>query len=748
MDDDGRPLLHLTTPFAGDFSPYELGISSPVLDPYYASVEFSFKAHCPTDLDCADPCIPCPPPDGPAPQIDYLSRDFASFKRALSDYSAVAYPDWVERSEADLGTVLLELLASVGDDLSYFQDRVAAEATLPTATQRRSVVRHARLVDYEPRPATSARATVQVDVASAPLPAGARLHAAAADGSPVWFELGDGMIDVATGAIDDKPLAVDPRWNAVDAATGADRIVPYWWDDAKRCLPAGSTEMWVTGQGFAFPVGDPQLGTVGVALLIDTHAASAIDPPVREVVHLTAAEETTDPLFGVAITRLAWSESEALTQDHDLTRTRLAGNLLPATEGRRYTERFAVEPADTGVAGPLPTVVRAGPNACCDDASPVYLHTLEHGRLAHLAPEPHPAVLVVPGEDDLPVPEIAVVEVATTGGDPDHPWRWRRRILDSAPFERSFTVDPIRFSDIRSGLEKVAGAPRWEVDGDDADSIRFGDGVFGERPETGSAFDVTYRVTRGAEGNVAADTITGVDPTLGSLIQRATNPFPATGGADEEPLAEVRRNAPQAFRVRKLRAVRAEDYDEQAETLAWVLDAGTAFRWTGSWLTVFTTAQPSGREDVPVADAVSLVELLDRRRLAGYEVVTPAPRYVGIDLVVTVCALPTALRGEVEAAVLEELGTGARRDGRPAFFAPDRFRFGQPLERSELEIAVQRASGVDGVVCTTYRRRGLVRDFEPMPEIVVVGSDEILRVDNDPSRPEAGSLRVVVKGGK
>jgi hypothetical protein len=503
--------------------------------------------------------------------------------------------------------------------------------------------------------------------------------------------------------------------------------------------------LWVTGHGLAFPVGDPQLGTVGIALLIDTQAAESIDPPVREVVHLTAAEETTDPLFGVAVTRLAWAQEEALTRDHDLTRTRLAGNLLPATEGRRYTERFAVESAPTG---PLPAVVRAGPNACCDDASPVYLHTLQQGRLAWLAPETRLDELIVPAEDDLPVPEIAVTEVAPQPGDADTPWRWRRRLLDSAPYESSFTVDPIRFSDIRSGLEKVGGAPRWEVDGDDADSIRFGDGVFGERPAVGSGFDVTYRVAQGAEGNVAADTITGIDPDLANVVLRATNPFAATGGADEETLDTVRRNAPQAFRVRKLRAVRAEDYDQQAETLPWVLDAGTSFRWTGSWLTVFTTAQPKGREVAPVGDVIQLVDLLDRRRLAGYEVYTPGPRYVGIDLIVTVCALPTALRGEVEAAVLRALGTGTRVDGKPAFFAPDAFRFGRPLERSELEIAAQRATGVDGVVCTQYRRRGLVSDFEPMPETVTVASDEIVRCDNDPSRPEAGSLRVVVKGGK
>jgi hypothetical protein len=35
-----------------------------------------------------------------------------------------------------------------------------------------------------------------------------------------------------------------------------------------------------------------------------------------------------------------------------------------------------------------------------------------------------------------------------------------------------------------------------------------------------------------------------------------------------------------------------------------------------------------------------------------------------------------------------------------------------------------------------------------MPDDVTVGTHEILRVDNDPSRPERGSLRVIVEGGK
>ena len=47
VDEDGRPLLTLTTPFPGDFSSYTLAIASPVLDPYYAATAFQLQGPVP-----------------------------------------------------------------------------------------------------------------------------------------------------------------------------------------------------------------------------------------------------------------------------------------------------------------------------------------------------------------------------------------------------------------------------------------------------------------------------------------------------------------------------------------------------------------------------------------------------------------------------------------------------------------------------------------------------------------------------
>jgi len=153
---------------AGDFSNYTISIVNAVngqptsqpmdgFDPRYSQVCFSFKANCPSDLDCKQPCA-CPPPQRTQPDIDYLSKDYESFRQLILDRMALIMPAWTETHEPDLGIMLVELLAYVGDYLSYYQDAVATEAYLGTARQRISVRRHARLVDHLMHDGCNARA--------------------------------------------------------------------------------------------------------------------------------------------------------------------------------------------------------------------------------------------------------------------------------------------------------------------------------------------------------------------------------------------------------------------------------------------------------------------------------------------------------------------------------------------------------------------------------------------------------------
>src|SRR5262249_22581642 len=90
-----------------------------------------------------------------------------ALRRLMLDRLSLLAPDWRERSPADLGVVLAELLAYVGDRLSYRQDAIATEAYLGTARSRISVRRHARPVDYRVHEGCSAGVWVQIGFAVA-----------------------------------------------------------------------------------------------------------------------------------------------------------------------------------------------------------------------------------------------------------------------------------------------------------------------------------------------------------------------------------------------------------------------------------------------------------------------------------------------------------------------------------------------------------------------------------------------------
>jgi predicted phage baseplate assembly protein len=156
VDEHKRPILEGESNGRQKYRPLD------GFDPRYACLEFSFKAGCPSDLDCK-PQIICPPEERAEPEINYLAKDYASFRQLILDRLALIMPDWQERHVPDLGIALVEILAYVGDHLSYYQDAVATEAYLDTARQRISVRRHARLVDYQMHEGCNARAWVCVE---------------------------------------------------------------------------------------------------------------------------------------------------------------------------------------------------------------------------------------------------------------------------------------------------------------------------------------------------------------------------------------------------------------------------------------------------------------------------------------------------------------------------------------------------------------------------------------------------------
>ena len=100
----------------------------------------------------------------PRPVINYLARDYQSFRQLMLDRLASTLPAWSERHAADLGVAIVEVLAYAADRLSYQQDATATEAYIGTARRRISLRRHGRLIDYALHEGCNARTWVHVTV--------------------------------------------------------------------------------------------------------------------------------------------------------------------------------------------------------------------------------------------------------------------------------------------------------------------------------------------------------------------------------------------------------------------------------------------------------------------------------------------------------------------------------------------------------------------------------------------------------
>ena len=151
----------------GDFSPYTLQLVNDAaaaaqgtfavtevlngFDPQLAAVTFSFKVECGPEFDCAPAPPHCAPPPPAPPPINYLAKDYTTFRQVMLDRMNQLLPSWGASTEADIGVMLAEVVAYACDQLSYRQDAVTTEAYLNTARSRISLRRHARLVDYQDR---------------------------------------------------------------------------------------------------------------------------------------------------------------------------------------------------------------------------------------------------------------------------------------------------------------------------------------------------------------------------------------------------------------------------------------------------------------------------------------------------------------------------------------------------------------------------------------------------------------------
>ncbi len=782
----GSKRLEIEVDQAGDFSEYQLSLGWTLqsdgtwtqaisgLDPRFSNATFSFKAECPTEFDCRQDQI-CPPREGDVPLLDYLARDYASFRQLLLDLIAQRNPDWLERNPADLGTALVELLSYTGDHLSYFQDVVSNETFLDTVRQRVSAKRHARLIDYDMHDGRNAWTYVHIETSST---------GQISMGTKILSRVGDPLrnnhsppgtvileVDLPDDAFNADPSLQRSRVfetsHVLDVYPENNKIYFHAWGNLQCCLPGGATSAYV------YALNPANLDQIVRPVLQDedflifeevmgpeTGSQADADPDHRLAVQLISVIETEDTVYsdllsggklqvrGVAgpampLLKITWRNEDALsfplcisgvTREGDLLRdvSLVRGNIVLADHGRTIVETH--EPSGPVTANvPFRFQLKEGPVTmqCQPD-------TMDYDLGPVNGASPITERIDLACETDNAQPAVVLMVRFPTG---DQLWTEVPHLLDSPPFAQNFVAD----------IDNVGNG-----------ELRFGDGQYGREPAGATEFIVTYRIGSGRSGNVGADVLShAVKPAVAPawpMISAIRNPLAAIDGADMEMIEEVRQKAPAAFHAEQFRAVTENDYKEAALKMEDVAGAVAAFRWTGSWYTVALAIDPRRPEDL-ITESGGRTRLeptfrdrvkahITRYRLAGYDLEIRSGQYVPIEIDLLVCVKPDYFKGDVLQAVSEVLSNRVNGDGSKGFFHPDFFTFAQFVYISQLYAVVEAVAGVDSAVVTRFRVYGEDDNGELEAGAIPIGSWQIARLDNDPNFQENGVLRLSVGAGK
>jgi Protein of unknown function (DUF3892) len=691
----------------GDHSPYTVELTDgggAPLHPFFASAQFRFTINCDAD-DCRP--LPLEASRGPAqpPPVDLLTKDFNGFVSLLADWVKVHNPHVADLSGASFERVVLDLLAWAGDMDSYYQDRVANEAFVETASQRFSLRQHAVLLGSKLDDGSAPTTVLSFDVTrSGFVPAGLEIRMRTSpDEVPVSFTVAERTRVRAENSSSRLRVAAFP--GASDAE-----------------VPAGATELLLWGHDAQLEAGDRLAFVQGSFSQIVTLS----EPPLR----LEApgwVEDPSDEFDPVAdppaeATRVRWKQPLARTlRPWGEPPLVLHANLADARYG--LSRQAVVGEARSRTEIPIRLTRRT---------SIVTRRQGEGGYLLRALRVPEWPVVHDGADAGSSVPGVAV-EISDD--------RWTR--VDHLHSSRSFD------------LHYTA-----EADEEGAVWLRFGDGVNGRevalrtREDPVARIELRYRIGDAVAGNVGLGTlveivspVTGSDEevalrALGTPI-RVTNVVPARGGREPHTVARTKEMLLSSVRHGSLqRAVALEDYATVA------MDVGGTGRATarvggGLFNTVLVLVDPEGADDLDEDLRRRVHDYIDRLRMTGREHIVLAADYVPLEVELVVCAQPGLSRHLVRDRVLAELRPGSSE--RPGWFHPDRLSFGDSVRLGDLLAFVQGIPGVRSVTAALFRPLGEMTGRR-VRDIILLGRTKVARLDADPDFPENGKLEVRVVG--
>ena len=199
--------------------------------------------------------------------IAYRVGTYQTFRQSL--HARLSDSQWPvlrglrTRADDDFTIALLDAWAVTGDILTFYQERIANEAYLRTATERLSILEQSRLLGYQLGPGLAAATHLAFTLEDNPgLPAQATLPITLAVGTKIQTVPGPDEQPQTFETV--EAIEARPAWNALLAQQTATQ--PLSWN-----MP----ELWVAGANISL--------TVGEVVLIVAESGSGFEASIRRV---------------------------------------------------------------------------------------------------------------------------------------------------------------------------------------------------------------------------------------------------------------------------------------------------------------------------------------------------------------------------------------------------------------------------------------------------------------------------------
>jgi hypothetical protein len=584
----------------------------------------------------------------PISRLNYLSKDYDTFKQLIDTELTHKIPNWRDRNAADMMIAINEVLAYSGDMLSYKQDAVSTEAYLDTARFQLSMQRHCRLLDYTIEKKSNARTWLMINVSMAiDVP----------KGTPFFCGGNEPEIAVITppeyqNRIGGKEVVFEAMHNT-HCKPEYNYLTPYDFGIKSYKVQSGSQQMMLKGH---IELTKGQL----LSFIDKTSRLSA------QIIRLNSdAVHRVDSLFGEKYTYITWYKEDQLRDSWNADDTLLSANIVLVDRGETLPyEGLQLSLNNGQYFAPLQNtnLVSAEPfnsiQATYRSANSALQQSLKKTK-----------------------PLINIIELTEAMKTKDTP---ETRINEHADVWTNVT-DFLNSSSVskHAVLDEHQGSAM----------LRFGNGYFGAFPNRFNYFYVSYRITPDQDHHVAAGMINQIylpnhiDKANEAIIEVKSLSVAFDVYTNESP-AKVKLAAPLLHRER-LNMALADDYIDAILENDKISDVCYQNIWTGNHQIFQFLVYPKQEESLALT-LKDIYQRLNHNKVLNQRFVIRSFTPLLLQLTLHVEAEP----GFSAPALHKHLNQILSDDPNLGLFARKNFIFGTKLYASQI---IQALFNVDGV---------------------------------------------------